>query len=135
MRYMTEWKARSPQMNEQKKEMNISGVDGSDEKKLLSVLGLCAKAGSLVFGVPQICEVLAGSKKKGKYPLLVIEAGDTSENTHKRISDKCAYYKVEHIRLRTDGATLAHALGKTSMLAAVAITDENLCRLAQKNIR
>ena len=134
MRYMTEWKARSPQMNEQKKEMNISGVDGSDEKKLLSVLGLCAKAGSLVFGVPQICEVLAGNKKKGKYPLLVIEAGDTSENTHKRISDKCGYYNVKHVRLMTDGETLAKRLGKTSMLAAVAITNKNLCLLAEKYI-
>ena len=106
------------------------------EEKILSVLGLSARSRSLVMGVPQICEALGkdGKRKTGKYPLIVFEASDTSENTHKRISDKCGYYNVKHVRLATDGETLAKRLGKSSMLAAVAITDENLCRLAEKHI-
>ena len=105
-----------------------------NEEGLLFALGLSAKARALVFGVPQICEALA--KKKGaKYPLLVIEASDTSDNTHKRITDRCRYYNVKHIRIAASTATLAHVLGKSALLSAVAITDENLCRLAEKNIK
>lgn len=106
----------------------------SGEGRLLFVLGLSVKAGAVIFGVPQICEALGKNKKNGKYPLLVIEAADTSSNTHKRISDKCSYYNVKHVRITTDTVALAHALGKSAALAAVAITDENLCRLAEKHI-
>ena len=102
-------------------------------KKLLSSLGLCARARGIIFGVPQICEALA-STKKGKSPIIVLEALDTSENTHKRISDKCGFYGVKLIRLEIDGTTLGEALGKRTMLGAVALTDENLVRLIDKHI-
>ena len=119
----------------------VKPSEDNNTEKILSVLGLCARSRSLIYGVPQICEALGkGSKisglKKGKdkYPLIVFEASDTSENTHKRISDKCGYYNVKHVRLSVDGATLAQRLGKSSMLAAVAVTNENLCLLAKKYI-
>ena len=106
--------------------------EGYDERKLLSSLGLCARAGKLIFGVPMICDAM---RKGGKYaPILVIEAADTSENTHKRIADKTAYYKVRTVRIDCDGATLASALGKTSSLAAIAITDAQMCRMVEKYI-
>ena len=114
-------------------ELGVKGSARSDEK-LLFVLGLSVKAGAVIFGVPQICEALGKKKKNGKYPLLVIEASDTSDNTRKRISDKCSYYNVKHVKITTSTEALAHALGKGAALAAVAITDENLCRLAEKHI-
>lgn len=106
--------------------------EGTDEKKLLSSLGLCARAGKLIFGVPMICEALRKGGKKA--PVLIVEAADTSDNTHKRIADKAAYYKVRTVRLNCDGATLASALGKTSSLAAVAITDGQMCQMVEKYI-
>lgn len=109
-------------------------VRQTDEKKLLSALGFGARSGGLIFGVPMICEALRAPKKKGKYPLIVFEACDTSENTHKRISDRCGYYGVKLVRLKTDGVTLGEALGKRTMLAAVALTNENLSVLAEKYI-
>ena len=105
-----------------------------DVQKLLSLLGLASRARQVIFGTPQICEMLAKNKSNPKYPLLVIEASDTSDNTHKRIGDKCTFYGVKHVRIECDGATLAHALGKSASLAAVALTDENFCRLAEKQI-
>ena len=137
MRSTTEWKVRSLNMNENGSRV-LPASEITDEEKILSVLGLSARSRSLVFGVPQICEALtkdrAREEKNGKYPLVVFEASDTSENTHKRISDKCGYYNVKHIRLATDGETLAKRLGKSSMLAAVAITNKDLCHLAEKYI-
>ena len=110
------------------KEKNIH----EEEKKLLSALGLCARARKLTFGVPMICEAM---RKGGKdFPLIILEAADTSENTHKRIADKAAYYNVRTVRLKCDGATLASALGKTSSLGAVAITDTQMCRMIEQYI-
>lgn len=79
-----------------------------------------------------ICDAL---RKGGKSaPMLVLEASDTSENTHKKISDKCNYYKTKHVRLSCTCGELATALGKTSSLAAVAVTDKNLCLVVEKYI-
>ena len=103
-----------------------------DEKKLLGALGLCARARKLIFGVPMICEAMRSEKNAS--PLIIFEAADTSDNTHKRIADKAAYYQVKTVRLKCDGATLASALGKTSSLGAVAITDEQMCRMAEKYV-
>jgi ribosomal protein L7Ae-like RNA K-turn-binding protein len=107
-------------------------INSEKTKKILSSLGLCAKAGKLIFGVPMICEAL---KKGGaSMPALIIEASDTSEGTHKKIANKAAYYGVRTVRIDCDGATLASALGKTSLLAAVAIKDEKMCSIVEKYI-
>ena len=107
-------------------------TDAERIQKLLSSLGLCAKAGKIIFGVPMICEALKGGK--GGTPVLIIEASDTSEGTHKKIVDKSSFYQVRTVRIDCDGATLASALGKTSSLAAVAIKDKEMCKIVEKYI-
>ncbi len=102
----------------------------SDEKSLLMMIGMCRGAGKTVLGAPMICEFLRkrGEKKnKGEKPdVLVIEASDTSENTHKKISDKCKFYNVKHIRIKSTCESLGKAVGKGAT-AAVAVTDPNFC--------
>ena len=93
-------------------------------------LGLSSKAGRLIYGVPMIIEAM----QKGKKVYLVIEAGDTSGNTHKKLTDKCSFYGVEKIRIDADGGELASRIGKGSSLAAVAITDESFYKMVSKNI-
>ena len=110
----------------------LSLCDSESRKKLLSALGLCVRAGKLIFGVPMICEAL---KKGGAAkPVLIIEAADTSEGTHKKIADKAAFYQVRVVRIDCDGATLASALGKTASLAAVAIKDKEMFKMVEKYI-
>ena len=92
--------------------------------RLGSNLGLCARARALVFGTPMVCEAMRGKRP----PCLVLEASDSSDNTHKRLTDKCNFYNVPHIRLPLSGAELGAAVGKTSTVAAVAITNEQLCK-------
>ena len=101
-----------------------------NEKNLLGMIGICRSAGATIIGTPQICDEL---RRRGEgYPhIIVLEASDTSENTHKKISDKCNYYQVRQVRLSCDGATLASALGKTSALAAVAVSDPSFCTLIE----
>ena len=92
---------------------------------LLFALGLCAKAGKLVFGVPMVCEAL----KKQKSVVLVCSASDNAPNSAKRLSDRCAFYGVPLYRLQIDRDTLSSAVGKSGRLAALAITDANLAQL------
>ncbi len=100
------------------------------QKQLLFALGMCAKAGKLVFGTPMILEALRGKKQ----PFLVVCADDNSPATAKRLQDKCSFYRVERATVMIDGAQLAHAVGKTGHLAAVAVTDEQLARLVKEKI-
>ncbi len=114
--------------------MNEEKIVVTDEAKLLSALGMGKRAGALTVGVPMICEAMK-SGNASKRPRIVFEASDSSENTHKRICDRCVFYGVKRVRLGCDGMALAAALGKSSPVAAVAVTDENICRLAEKYIR
>ena len=123
---MTKWKASLRIMSE------LKLIDKESTKKILSSLGLCAKAGKLIYGVPMICEALR--KGGASKPALIIESSDTSDGTHKKIADKTAFYQVRLVRIDCDGATLASALGKTASLAAVAIKDEKMCSIVEKYI-
>ncbi len=102
------------------------------QEYMLSSLGLCVRAGRVIFGVPMICESLRRGGTNA--PRLVLEAADTSDGTHKKITDKCTHYGVEHIRLACDGATLAHVLGKSGVLAAVAITDDRMTEMVRQHL-
>ena len=98
----------------------------SDEnRELLFALGLCAKAGKLVYGVPMVCEAL----KKQKSVVAVFSAADNSPNSAKRLSDRCTYYGIPLYQLQVDGGTLSGAVGKSGRIAALAVTDQSLCRL------
>lgn len=83
------------------------------------------RAGYTVCGTELICTALKNGKKP---PVIVLEASDTSPNTHKRLTDRCAYYGVEHFKLDVSSSELGAALGKTSCIAAVGITDEGFCK-------
>ena len=107
--------------------MPTSKADAA-HSKLLSGLGLCARARALTYGTAMVCEALRDRRR----PYLVLEASDTSEATHKKLSDKCKFYQVELIRLPVPGGELAAALGKQNTLAAVAVRDENLCRVVRR---
>ncbi|HOA85367.1 MAG: hypothetical protein GX057_06905 [Clostridiales bacterium] len=98
--------------------------------RLLLTLGLCARAGALIYGTEQICVAFRRGRQT---PLLVIEASDTSANTHKKLTDKCKYYKVRHTVIPHGMATLGRALGR-SEVAAVGITDPQLCRAVEKQL-
>lgn len=111
-----------------------------NERALLGVVGLCRGAGRAVIGTPMICEELRKRAQRVKKEqdgvacdVMVIEASDTSENTHKKITDKCAYYKVRHIRIASDCIALGRAVGK-SAVAAVMINDAGFCRAVEKKL-
>ena len=98
-----------------------------ENEKLLRALGLCAKARRLIVGTEQVCESLRQKTR----PYLVLGTVDNSQNTAKKLADKCAYYQVEYRVPTVDGNVLSDAIGKSGRVAAVAITDENLAKLVR----
>ncbi len=116
----------------------MSGMTREDA--LLRAVGMCRGAGRAIIGVPMICEELkARAAKRGisedgvSKDVLVLEASDTSDNTHKRICDRCAYYKIRHIKIESDCISLGKAVGK-SAVGAVMINDASFCRLIDKKL-
>jgi ribosomal protein L7Ae-like RNA K-turn-binding protein len=76
--------------------------------------------------------MIVEAMQKGKRVYLVLEAADTSANTHKKITDKCNFYGVERIKLEFDSGELSSSVGKSSSLAAVAVVDEGFYKMIKK---
>ena len=102
----------------------------TDRKKLLGALGLAVNASRAVVGVELVCSALKAGGAKA--PRLVISACDVSDNTRKRIGDKCSFYKVKRIEISISAQELASALGKSAPIGAVGIVDESFCRLVEQ---
>ena len=96
----------------------------------MGLLGLAARAGKLVYGTPMVCDALK-DKKKIYY---VFRAQGCSDNTCKRISDRCKYYGVELIDVEFDICEFARRLGKSGELAVVALCDESFAKGIKKLI-
>lgn len=111
----------------------MSKVIVTDEKKLLSALGLCERARKLTAGVQLICEAMR--RTDDAKPIAVFMASDVSANTAKRLTDKCGFYGVELIELQTVSDELSRALGKRSSVAAVALADRQMYSLTEKYFR
>lgn len=96
----------------------------SDTSKLASMIGMCAKAGKIINGVPLVCGAMRGSSP----PLLVLYSHTASQNSKKRITDKCLFYNIECKEILLDTGELAEYTGKSGAVAAVGITDAGLAR-------
>ncbi|MCR4650468.1 MAG: ribosomal L7Ae/L30e/S12e/Gadd45 family protein [Lachnospiraceae bacterium] len=89
--------------------------------RILSLLGLATKAGSVVSGEFQVDKAV----KDGK-AYLVIVAKDASANTHKEFRDMCSYYRVPFYEYATK-EELGHGIGKEER-ASVAVTGEGFAK-------
>ena len=97
-----------------------------NSQRILSLLGLCYKAGKLAAGETR-CEsaVRAGEAK------LVLVTGDASGNTKKKFVNRCAYYKVPLITMPLTKAVFGTALGKEERSCA-AVCEEGFAKSIQK---
>ena len=93
--------------------------------KILSNLGLCARARGLVDGTDIVCEGLAHNKIK-----LIFLANDASENTKKKICNKANFYKTEVIESYSS-EELSNAIGKVNRMV-VGITNESFLKILKK---
>lgn len=88
----------------------------TNKDKVLSMVGLATRAGKVASGEFSTEKAV----KRGK-AVLVLVAGDASENTKKMFTNMCAFYKVP-LRIYGTKETLGRAMGK-EYRASVALLD------------
>ncbi len=98
--------------------------------RLLGTIGLCRRAGKLICGVDLICTEL----RKNQKIQIVLAACDVSDNTKKKLNDKCKFYGVTLIFLPYTAEELAAAVGKDAPIGAVAITDAKLMQSVKNHL-
>lgn len=87
----------------------------------ISFLGLANRARKLISGEELVVREVRKQKAK-----LVLLASDASENTKKKVTDKCSYYNVS-VRMVSDRYTLGQAIGKDARVV-VAVMDEGFAK-------
>lgn len=102
-------------------------MNNAECKKILSLVGLAARAGKIASG-----EFQTETAVKSGSAFLVVVAEDASENTKKLFSDKCSFYKVPVITLGTK-EELGHSIGK-EFRASLAVLEEGFASAVMKKI-
>lgn len=90
--------------------------------KALSALGMAMRAGKVLTGDEIVEKAIRAGKAK-----IVIIAGDASENTKKKFSDKCNSYHVK-LYISHDRESLGRAIGKFERVV-LAVTDVQFSKL------
>ena len=88
----------------------------SDTRKVQGLLGLAQRSGKLVSG-----EFMVEKAVKGGQGLLVIVAGDASDNTKKKFKNMCTFYHVPFVEM-LDKDTIGHCTGHSER-SSLALTD------------
>lgn len=96
-------------------------------KEILNFIGLMNRAGALITGT----ELVLNGVRNKKVKLVLIDAS-VSENTLKKVTDKCNYYNTTYILLQTD-ADLGFIIGNSSRKIA-GITDQNFVKALQEKL-
>ncbi len=79
-------------------------------------LGLAYRARKLTYGTTNVIKSIRDGSAK-----LVIIASDTSDNTKKKITDKCKYYDVP-FKIEFSSVEISNAIGKRNIMT-VSILD------------
>ena len=87
------------------------------------MLGLAKRSGSTVIGTDLVTKALPSGKIK-----LVIYASDSSDNTEKKITDKCKFYGVNCIKTDYYGEEIAHAIGSVGIVCVVGIANDGFSK-------
>jgi len=97
----------------------------NNKQKFEGLLGMARKAGRTVIGTELVMKALAS---KNPTVWMVLASDKASDNTKKRISDRCLYYKIERYNIPQSPSELSHLLGKTSAVCCIGITDQGFAR-------
>ena len=87
------------------------------------MLGLCRRAGKVVIGTPLVTSTLPSGKVK-----MVYYTSDASENTKKRITDKCKFYNTDCIMLEITGDEVGKMVGMNTPVCVIGVTDDNFSK-------
>lgn len=87
----------------------------------MSLVGLANRARKIVSGEEQVLREIRGNRAK-----LVLLSADASENTMKKVTDKCKFYKVPY-KIIGSRFILGHSIGKEARVT-IAICDDGFAK-------
>ncbi|MDX8046979.1 YlxQ family RNA-binding protein [Gracilibacillus sp. S3-1-1] len=98
----------------------------------LNIIGLANRAGKCTFGEELIVKEIQSKRAK-----IVLIASDIGDQTRKKLTDKCQFYKVPYFFV-DDRDTLSQAVGKSGRVA-ISISEQGFAKklktLLDENIR
>lgn len=94
----------------------------------LNLLGIGLGSGHIITGEEMVVKAVQGGKA-----YLVIIAEDISENTYKKVTDKCRFYNVNCIQ-QGSSEEIGQAMGK-SFRKVVGITDPKFAKAVKNKIK
>lgn len=97
-------------------------------EKALALLGLARRAGKVKSG-----EFSVEKDVKSGRAFLVVLAFDASDNTKKKFTDMCAYYKVPVVVSKAGKEELGRLLG-TELRTSVSVEDEGFAKAILKSL-
>ncbi len=97
-------------------------MNKNEENRILSLIGLCQKAGKMASG-EDTCETAIRSGKA----FLVLLSSDASATTRKKFSNRCHYYEVPLAILPFSKEQLGRAIGKT-LRSCAAVCEEGFAK-------
>ncbi|MBT2581946.1 YlxQ family RNA-binding protein [Planococcus sp. ISL-109] len=92
-----------------------------NKEKILQLLGLATRARKMITGE----ELVISEVRRGKAKLVIL-AEDASDNTRKKLQDKCKSYNVP-VRIGANRYEIGHAIGKEARVV-LAITDKGFAK-------
>ena len=95
--------------------------------KALNTLGICACARKISYGETLLKEI------KSKKVYFVVVANDASDNSKKRIIDKCNYYNCKYC-IALDKSSITKSIGRVDLVSAVGIKDHNMVKKLKENL-
>lgn len=95
--------------------------------KALNTLGLCSCAKKISYGETLLKDI------KNKNVYLVVIANDSSDNSKKKIIDKCKFYKCEYLMFSSKEC-ISKAIGRFDLVSSIGIKDINFVKKFKENI-
>ena len=107
----------------------MSGLSSrsENEQRIYSLLSLCKKAGKVEGGDLAVMDSIRSGKA-----VLVLIAEDASDNTKKKVRDKCEYRRISWVVFGSREG-LGHATGAGER-AALAVTDPGFAETLRKRL-
>lgn len=98
------------------------------QDRILSMLGLAAKAGKIASG-----EFATEQAVKSGKAFLVLVSSEASDNTNKKFRNMCSFYQVP-MYVYAPKEALGHAIGK-QFRASVAVLDEGFAKSLEEKLK
>ena len=96
-------------------------------KEVMNFIGLMNRAGALITGT----DMVINGVRSGKVKFVLVDSA-VSDNTLKKITDKCKFYNVSYITMPAE--TLGSAIGKSSR-KIIGITDQHFVKALKKKMK